>query len=261
MALPINHRRHAGRVILVTGASRGIGREIALRFASEGANVAIAYHANKDEAQTVVSRIREHSVEGVAVQADLADAGSPSRLVDATVAAFGKIDVLVNNAAIFPWTDWSDISIEEWDRVFAVNVRAAFLCAQLASTHMIKAGWGRIISVGSATFFTGSATLMHYAASKGAVVGLTRSLARALGDHGITVNAVTTGRTLSDGVQDWIDKGIMDMNEATASRASQAIKRLGRPDDIAGTVSFLASEDSSFMTGQLLNVDGGRNMQ
>jgi 3-oxoacyl-[acyl-carrier protein] reductase len=254
-------RRHDGKSVLVTGASRGIGREIALRFAAEGANVAIGFHSNSAEAEMVLHRVRDQNVRAVAIEADLARSDGPARLVEATVGAFGGIDILVNNAAVFPWTNWSTITTDEWDRVFAVNVRAAFLCAQSAAPHMIRAGWGRIISIGSATFFSGSATLMHYAASKGAVVGLTRSLARALGDHGITVNAVSTGRTLSDGVQDWIDKGIMNMDEAVASRGSQSIKRLGQPDDIAGTVSFLASNDSSYMTGQLLNVDGGRNMQ
>lgn len=254
-------RRHAGRVALVTGASKGIGRATAVRLGAEGASVAVAYRSGEQEAKEVVKEIRDLGSNATALFGDLSDALTPAALVEAASRRLGDIDILVNNAAIFPWTAWDEVSTDEWDTVFAINVRAAFLLSRAVAPAMKKNGWGRIVSLSSATFLTGSEHLMHYSASKAALVGLTRSLARALGDFGITANAVTTGRTLTDGVQKWMDDGVMSMEEAVNSRASQCVKRLGVPDDIVGTISFLASDDAAYMTGQLLNVDGGRNMQ
>ncbi len=145
--------------------------------------------------------------------------------------------------------------------MLAVDLKGCFLVAKAVYSHMRARGWGRIVSLSSATALHGQAELMHYAAAKAGIVGLTRSLARAVGDDGITVNAVTTGRTLTDGFQKWFDEGTLSRSETEASRANQAIKRLATPEDIVGTVAFLVSDDAAYMTGQLLNVDGGRTMR
>lgn len=250
----------AGRTALVTGASRGIGRAIAMRLAKDGADVAVNYRTGADEAAQVVDEIQRHGRRAVAVQADIGVPDDATTLVAETRDRLGGIDILVNNAAIFPWTEWQAIEVAEWDAVFNVNVRACFLLSQACVPAMQELGWGRVISLASATFLTGSANLMHYAASKGAVIGFTRSLARAVGDDGVTVNAVSTGRTLTDGLKKWFDNGVLDYDETAKTRESQSIKRLGRPEDVVGAVSFLASDDAAYMTGQLLNVDGGRNM-
>lgn len=249
-----------GKVALVTGASRGIGRAIAGRLAADGARVVVNYRSGAEEAEQVVEGIRATGREAIALRADVGEPAEIEELVRGAVAHFGSVDVLVNNAAIFPWREWTEIPVEEWDRVFAVNCRAGFLAARACYPSMREKGWGRVISLSSATFLTGAAELMHYASSKGAVVGLTRSLARAVGDDGITVNAVSTGRTLTDGFQEWFDTGVLDYDETVKSRQSQSIKRLALPDDVVGAVSFLASDDARYMTGQVLNVDGGRNM-
>jgi NAD(P)-dependent dehydrogenase (short-subunit alcohol dehydrogenase family) len=259
-AAPGRGRGLTGKVALVTGASRGIGRAIARRLADDGARLVVNYRGSDAEAREVVEDIEASGGEAIALRADVGEPAEVEGLVRGAVEHFGSVDVLVNNAAIFPWREWTEIPVEEWDRVFAVNVRAGFLAARACYPSMRDKGWGRVISLSSATFLTGSAELMHYAASKGAVLGLTRSLARALGDDGITVNTVSTGRTLTDGFQEWFDNGVLDYDETVKSRQSQSIKRLAVPDDIVGAVSFLASDDARYMTGQLLNVDGGRNM-
>lgn len=250
-----------GRVALVTGASKGIGRATAVRLAADGFCIAVNYHADAAGASAVVDAIRRAGGVAEACPADVGDPDQADALVAAVLSRLGRIDVLVSNAAIFPWRDWLAIEIEEWDRVMAVNVRAAFLLARSCYADMRSRGWGRVITLASATAFSGDAHLMHYATSKAAVLGLTRSLARAMGDAGITVNAVSTGKTLTEGLQRWLDDGTLDPEATLRSRATQAIKRIATPEDIVGTISFLASDDSGYMTGQVLNVDGGRNMR
>jgi len=254
----LNPVRHAGRTALVTGASKGIGRAIAMRLAQEGAEVALNYHTDPGGAEQAVDQIIGEGGTAFALRADLGNPQDCEALVGACEDRFGPIDILVNNAAIFPWSNWEEASLDEWDRVFAVNVRGAFIVARAAVAGMRSRGWGRMIFMSSGTYLTGSTDLMHYSASKGAIVGLVRSLARALGDDGITVNAVTTGRTLTEGLEGLFEIGATDYEESVASRRSQSIKRLATPEDIVGTVAFLASADSAYMTGQLL--DGGRNM-
>jgi len=257
---PLNPLRHAGKVALVTGASKGIGRAIAMRLAREGAEVALSYLTDPDGAGQAVEEISRRGGTAVALRADLGSPRDCDDLVASCVDQFGRLDILVNNAAIFPWSNWEEVSLEEWDQVFAVNVRGAFLTARASLAGMRSRGWGRMVFMSSGTYLTGSTALMHYSASKGAIVGLVRSLARALGDDGITVNAVTTGRTLTEGIEALFEIGATSYEESVASRQSQSIKRLAEPGDIVGTVAFLASEESAYMTGQLLNVDGGRNM-
>lgn len=250
----------SGKVALVTGASQGIGRATALRLAHGGADVAVNYRSHPDEAEEVTRRIRTAGGRAMAVEADLAD---PDQIVDMAARVereLGAVTILVNNAAVFPWRAWDEVSLETWENVFNVNVRAAWLTARAFAPGMREEGWGRIISMASATFLTGSSHLAHYAASKGALIGLTRSLARALGDDGITVNAVSTGKTLTEGFEQYFEEGVLDREETLLSRQGQAIKRIGAPEDVVGAIAFLASDEASYLTGQLINVDGGRSM-
>ena len=257
----IDCKRQQGRAALVTGASKGIGRAIALRLAQEGASVAVNYLGDADGAAASVAEIEAVGARAIAIRADVADEAQVAEMVRQTVDAFGSVDIAINNAAIFPWQDWVDITSADWDRVLAVDLKGCFLVSKAVYPHMRARGWGRIVSLSSATALHGQAELMHYAAAKAGIVGLTRSLARAVGDDGITVNAVTTGRTLTDGFQKWFDEGTLSRAETEASRANQAIKRLAMPEDIVGTIAFLVSDDAAYMTGQLLNVDGGRTMR
>lgn len=254
-------RRQVGRVALVTGASKGIGRATAIRLAQEGASVAVNYLGDAEAAATVVAEIEAIGSRAIAIRADVADEGQVAHLVQETVRALGSVDIVVNNAAIFPWQDWTDITGDDWDRVLAVDLKGCFLVSKAAYPHMRSRRWGRIVSMSSATALHGQAELMHYAAAKAGIIGLTRSLAHAVGDDGITVNAVTTGRTLTEGFQKWFDDGTLSRADTEASRARQAIKRLATPADIVGTIAFVVSDDAAYMTGQLLNVDGGRTMR
>ncbi len=248
------------RVALITGASKGIGRAIAVRLAKDGYVIAINYLSDQAGAQAALDEVRSVGGAGAIFQADVGTIDGPGELVRSTERELGRVDVLVNNAGIFPLSDWDSIPMDQWERVFNVNVRGGYLAARAAAGAMASRGWGRIMFMSSGTFLTGSARLAHYAASKGAVVGLVRSLALALGDSGITVNAVTTGRTLTEGLMTYFEEGESTLEQSIESRRSQAIKRLAGPGDIAGVFAFLASEDASYLTGQLINVDGGRNM-
>ena len=250
----------SGKVALVTGASQGIGRATALRLARGGADVAVNYRSHPDEAEDVARAIRASGGRAITVAADLAD---PAQILDMAARVqrdLGTVSIVVNNAAVFPWRAWDEVTLETWENVFDVNVRAAWLTAKAFAPGMQAEGWGRIISMASATFLTGSSHLAHYAASKGALIGLTRSLARALGDDGITVNAVSTGKTLTEGFEQYFEEGVLDREETLQSRRDQAIKRIGAPEDVVGAIAFLASDEASYLTGQLINVDGGRSM-
>lgn len=250
--------RLEGRVALVTGAGRGLGRAIACRLAEEGATVGV--NDLDGQAATVAASIEADGGHALAVPGDVSDPADVARLVEELVDGAGTVDILVNNAGIFPWRSWTEITPEEWDRVMAVNVRAAFLCARASYPYLQRSHHGRVVNVSSTTWMSGPTHLLHYATSKAALIGFTRSLAREVGDDGITVNAVTTGRTLTEGVQSWIEQGVMDLDEAVASRQSQPLKRLGTPAEVAAAVSFLVSDDAGYITGQIVNVDGGRNM-
>ena len=250
--------RLSGRVALVTGASRGIGRAICERLAADGAAVAVNYHspARQEEAESVAAGIRRAGGKAMAVRADVSDASQVEQMVRAVGDALGPVTILVNNAAITrvhgPWTE---IDENGWDQVMASNAKGCWLSCRAVHPHMVAAGWGRIINISSVTFLLGMADLVHYVASKGAVVGLTRALARAVGSEGITVNSVSPG-----GIQtEMVDELYPDQQAEIAAGASavQAIPRQGTAADIAAAVAFLASDDASFITGQLLNVDGG----
>ncbi len=252
--------RSAGRVALVTGASRGIGRAICERLAADGAAVAVNYAADRraNDAAAVVATIEGTGGRAIAVQGDVADAAQVERMVQETVAALGPVTILVNNAAITrvhgPWTDIDEAG---WDDVMDTNAKGMYLCCRAVHPHMVQAGWGRIVNIASVTFLTGQANLAHYVASKGAMIGFTRSLARSVGPEGITVNSVSPGAITTETELDLTQApGERERLAADMARL-QSVPRRGMPADIAGAVSFLVSDDASFISGQLLNVDGG----
>lgn len=245
----------AGRVALVTGGSRGIGNAIALRLARDGATVAVNYASNATAAEETVRAIQAAGGRAVALRADVANAGEVDAMFEAIEAAFGAVTILVNNAAL---TDthkpWYEIDDAEWDRVLDVNLKSCFLTFRRAYAGMRDAGWGRVINISSVTYWLGQAHLLHYVSSKAGMIGFTRTLSREVGADGITVNAVTPGAIRTES-----EIALFPEQEQLALRMNelQGVKRRGLPADIAGAVSFLASEDGAFITGQTINVDGG----
>jgi len=245
--------RLEGKVAVITGGAAGIGFAYAKRFLAEGARVVVADIADPRPA---VDKL-DTGGRALAVSTDVSDAASVRAMVAATLARFGRIDVLVNNAAVFATLKpqrFDEIPEAEWDRVMAVNVKGVWNCARAVAPAMRAQGGGRIVNVASAIVAKGTALLLHYVTSKGAVVAMTRALARELGPDRITVNAVAPGLILSDTVQANPD---LTGFQAAAIMQARSLKREAFPDDVEGTVVFLASDDSAFMSGQTLIVDGG----
>ncbi len=235
------------RVAIITGSAQGIGRAIADKFAEEGATVVIA-DVNGTGAEAAAASIPG----AVGLQIDVSNQKDVARMVEETVRRFGKLDILVNNAAIVPFTAWDDIDFDEWRRIMAVNLDGVFLTCRAASDEMRKHGYGRIVNIASNTLVAGTPNMAHYVASKGGVFGLTRALATELGKYGITVNSVAPGLTETEGVKASPHAGAFDFVQSL-----QAIQRHGAPADIAPAVAFLASEEARWVTGSMLVVDGG----
>jgi len=247
------------RVALLTGGAKGIGRHYAKKLAAEGARLMIADIADgKDLAEEIA---REHGANSVAsAVADVSDEGAVKKLVADTIDRFGKIDILVNNAALFaPLQEQKvlDIDVALWDRVMAINVRGVFLMTKHVAPHMIAQKYGKIINISSGTVARGIPNFSHYVTSKGAVTAFTRSISRELGEHNICVNSLAPGFTLSDSVIHE-NPGHLEHSKAP-SLIRRAIKRDEYPEDLLGALVFLASADSDFITGQTLAVDGGAN--
>jgi NAD(P)-dependent dehydrogenase (short-subunit alcohol dehydrogenase family) len=250
--------RLSGRVALVTGGAKGIGRHYSSALAAEGARVMIADIADGDDLAAEIAQ--KHGANSVASEVfDVADEAQVKRLVTKTLERFGKIDILVNNAALYaplPTLAVTDIDVDLWDKVMAINIRGPFLMVKHVAPHMIAQKSGKIINIGSGTVARGIPEFSHYVTSKGAVTAFTRAISRELGDHGICVNTLAPGYTLSD-------TGLTNTVHVEKSRAAavqrRAIKRDEYPEDLLGTLIFLASSDSDFMTGQVLAVDGGTN--
>jgi 3-oxoacyl-[acyl-carrier protein] reductase len=241
-------------VSLVTGASRGIGRAIAMRLAEEGSSVLVNYNANADAAQSVVDQITAAGGRAAAVQADVGQPADVDRLVSASVEAFGKIDVLVNNAGITRDQLLMRMSEADWDAVIDTNLKSAFLVTKAVMRPMMRARYGRIVNITSISGVMGNAGQANYSASKAGMIGLTRSVAREVASRNITCNAVAAGV---------IDTEIWaGVPQAAIDAMLQMIPagRKGTPEDIAEAVAFLASEPSSYITGQVLHVDGGMVM-
>ncbi len=239
--------KHKDRVAIVTGSAQGIGTAIAQKLSDEGAAVVIA-DLNGEGATKVAGSLPN----SVAVTVDTSSEDQVGALIDETVSKFGKVDVLVNNAAIVPFTEWDDIDFAEWRRIMAVNLDGVFLTSRAVYPHMRDAGYGRIVNIASNVFVAGTPNLAHYVASKGGVVGFTRALATELGKYGITVNAVAPGLTETEGTLASPHGQAFDFVQSL-----QAIPRRAMAVDIAPAVSFLASEEAEWVTGSLLVVDGG----
>ena len=246
-----------GRVAIVTGAAQGIGAAFARAMAAEGARIAIA---DLDSGQAVVDELKAGGAEAVDVPTDVADEASCRAMVASTVDALGGLDIIVNNAAVFTAVDrkpFDEITVEEWDRVLAVNAKGVWLCCKAAAPEMRKRKYGKIISICTGRIFKGAPFFLHYDASKAAVLGITRSLARELGDDNICVNAIAPGSTMSENVRrrtNWMGGG------PERTRATRAIKQDETPEDLVGACVYLASADSDFVTGQTIVVDGGSAM-
>jgi NAD(P)-dependent dehydrogenase (short-subunit alcohol dehydrogenase family) len=244
--------RLTDKTIIVTGGSLGIGRAYALGLAAEGARVVVADIADP---QPTVKEIEAGGGQALGVWCDVAREDETLRLASETLRQLGRIDVLVNNAAVYGTLkrrSFMEIPVEEWDRVMAVNLRGLFLCARAVVPAMTAQGKGKIINIASSTFFKGVPNFIHYTTSKGGVVGFTRSLARELGDAGIRVNAVAPGFTLSGE-----NEKNASAEQKEANIRMRMLKRAQVPEDLVGTIVFLASDDSDFVTGQTIAVDGG----
>ena len=240
-----------GRFALVTGASKGIGRAVALRLGEMGVNVAVNYNSSPDEAESAVSLLREMGVDAFAVQADVGKRDQVERMVAETAERFGSVDILVNNAGIISDSLLVRMSDEAWDSVIATNLNGMFYCARAVARSMIRNRWGRIINIGSVVGIRGNIGQTNYSASKAGMIGFTKALAKEVAKRGITVNTVTPGyistdtvdvlpQKTKDTIMTWIPQG-----------------HFGEVDDVAHLVAFIASQKAKYMTGQIVSVDGG----
>jgi NAD(P)-dependent dehydrogenase (short-subunit alcohol dehydrogenase family) len=245
------------RTAIVTGAGSGIGKVLAARLARDGASVVVADVQNYDVAAAEIAKATGARTLGLKI--DVSSETDTARMAAETMKAFGRIDILVNNAAIFSTLElrpFEQIAAAEWRKVLDVNVIGVALCCRACAPHMRGRGTGRIINLASGAPLKGVPFFLHYISSKGAVIAMTRGLARELGKDGITVNSLAPGFTLSEGVM----KQPNHVKHGGATRATRAIPRDETPEDLVGAVSFLASDDAAFITGQTLVVDGGSAM-
>ncbi|WP_394137036.1 3-oxoacyl-[acyl-carrier-protein] reductase [Cytobacillus oceanisediminis] len=243
-----------GKAALVTGASRGIGREIALGLAKQGADIAVNYSGSETRANEVVDEIKALGRSAFAVQCDVSDSESVANMVKETIEKFGKLDILVNNAGITKDNLIMRMKEDEWDDVININLKGVFLCTKAVTRQMMKQRSGRIINISSIVGVSGNPGQANYVAAKSGVIGLTKTSAKELASRGITVNAIAPGFITTD----MTDK----LNEEVKDQMLKQIPlaRFGDPADIANVAVFLASEDSRYMTGQTLHVDGGMVM-
>lgn len=246
-----------GRAIIVTGAAQGIGAAYAQALAAEGARVSLC---DLDAPEATMAAIRKAGGEAIGTACDITDAAAVGRLVQATEKAFGGVQGLVNNAALFGRLDlkkFDQITSEEWDKVMTVNVRGSFECVKAVLPVMRRQRYGKIVNIASGTVFKGTPMMLHYVTSKGAIIAFTRAIARECGDEGIRCNCLAPGLTMSENVRKnpvWA-KSIVEANVA-----SRCLKREMVPEDLLGTLVFLCAADSDFMTGQTVVVDGGSAM-
>lgn len=242
------------KIVLVTGASRGIGRAIALELGSRGATVIVNYNSSEKPAQEVLELIKESGGDGMVYQADVSDAEQVDAMIKAVTTEYGKLDILVNNAGTTRDNVIMMLKPEDFDTVINTNLRSAWLCSKAASRTMMRKRTGSIINITSVVGIAGNGGQTNYSASKAGMIGLTKSLAKEVASRGITVNAVAPGFIGTDMTSDLAD----DVKETALSHIP--LGRMGDPDDVAKAVAFLASDDAKYITGQVLVVDGGMVM-
>ncbi|MCT4621409.1 MAG: 3-oxoacyl-[acyl-carrier-protein] reductase [Marinisporobacter sp.] len=250
----MNKMNLTGKTAIVTGGSRGIGKAIALKLADLGANIVVNYTSNAAKAEEVVKQIKDMGKEAIALKADVSNSEEVQNFIKEVEEKFESIDILVNNAGITKDTLLMKMKEEDWDRVMSINLKGTYNCTKAVTRKMMKQRSGKIVNVASVVGVTGNAGQANYAASKAGVIGFTKSIAKELGIRGINVNAVAPGfietdmtDVLSDKVKEEIMKNI-------------PMKKLGKAEDVANVVAFLCSNEASYVTGQVLNIDGGMAM-
>lgn len=243
-----------GKAAIVTGASRGIGRAVALHLANEGAKVAVNYSGSKEKAEEVVEEIRQAGGEAFSVQANVADAESVKAMIDQTLEQFGSIDFLVNNAGITKDNLLMRMKEDEWDDVLAINLKGVFLCTKAVTRQMMRQRSGKIVNLASVVGVAGNPGQANYVAAKAGVIGLTKTTAKELAARNILVNAVAPGfitTDMTDALGDEMKKELL---------STIPLGKLGKAEDVAKTVAFLLSDDADYITGQTIHVDGGMVM-
>jgi 3-oxoacyl-[acyl-carrier protein] reductase len=241
-----------GRVAIVTGGGGGLGSGICPALAAAGATLVVAGRT-REKLDRVAADVNATGGQAIAVEVDIADASSVTAMTERVLSELGGIDILVNNAAVYHRKPWTEITEADWDQVLDTNLKGYYLCARAAYPALKASGHGRVINVASITFFGGIPNLLDYVASKGGIVGFTRALAREVGPEGITVNTLSPGAFPTDAEK--IHPDLENYNREIL--AAQSIKRRGTPEDVGNLITFLSSDASSFITGQLIQIDGG----
>lgn len=243
-----------GCCAVVTGATRGIGRAISLKLAKEGANIVINYNRSEEEATSLKEEIDSLGVESIIVKADVSKMDEAESLIKSAKAKFGRIDILVNNAGIVKDNLIMRMKEEDFDKVIEINLKGTFNCMKLITPIMLKQKCGKIINISSVVGVSGNAGQVNYSASKAGIIGMTKSLAKELGSRNIQVNAVAPGYICTDMTSSLSENMKSDMEKLIP------LRRIGQPEDVANLVKFLASKESDYITGQVINVDGGLAM-
>ena len=239
------------KVVIVTGAAAGIGAGVAQLFAEEGAHL-LAVDLDGEQVNHVAAGIVAQGGSAIGYAADARDREAMAHVVDEAMQRFGRIDGLINNAGVYPRQAFLEMTEEQWDRMQEINLKSVFHCTSLVMPHMVRQRAGTVVNISSVTFFTGLTHLTHYIASKGAIIGFTRALAREMGEHNVRVNCITPGAIETEG-----ERKLMSKEESDKFMDLQSLKRRISPLDVARVCLFLSTELSDAMTGQTLNVDGG----
>lgn len=246
--MPTDTKPLSGKVALVTGSGRNIGRATILELARRGADVAVNARSNRDEAESVAAEARDLGVRAIATIADVAEQGQVYRMVADAISEFGRVDILVNNAGMRADKLFTEMTVEDWRQVNAVNMDGPFFACQAVVPGMIERGWGRIVNVSGLNAFKGRAGWAHVCAGKMGALGLTRALSAELAPHGVLVNHIVPGA---------FDTTRVEGQSTPAPSAGVPVGRLGMPEEIAHTVAFLASDGAAYITGQTIHVNGG----